>query len=364
MSIEKEVLACKKILRDNALAKIKLHQMAGRPGDSPRSEFASNPPTLAYLHKLKGKFLTPFLKARTCTRSDEQVVKAVGKPKDVQPIIDRLNADPGSTHTKKEDCLLLRAYLCRSSTDLTLEVPDESREVEEEKEDDAEAAAPVTMRSMFDEPELLAEVARCVVNLDADDVVVTEEEKTMRNDLVRKVLRHLDRFKTHTLESVPQLVNHWTIAAFEDNVQPIAELIVLLRLVSVNVGATKYGKSLLRSMSAACDLSVSDVSLLQGVMIVRDWQRGVYVNVVKASGTDSSGTNITFEKVHSDMVKASKKPADGKVFEESYPFKRPPSGIQGGVEGVYADLEMLVGIAIDTSQSTKCLTRLDKGMFY
>ena len=134
--------------------------------------------------------------------------------------------------------------------------------------------------------------------------------------------------------------------------------------MSVNVGATKHGKSLLRSMSAARDLSVSDVSLLQGVMIVRDWQRGVYVNVVKASGTDSSGTNITFEKVHSDMVKASKKPADGKVFEESYPFKRPPSGTQGGVEGVYADLKMLVGIAIDTSQSTECLTRLDKGMFY
>ena len=56
--------------------------------------------------------------------------------------------------------------------------------------------------------------------------------------------------------------------------------------------------------------------------------------------------------------------ADGKVFEESYPFKRPPSGIQGGVEGVYADLEMLVGVAIDTSQSTECLTRLNKGMFH
>ena len=31
--------------------------------------------------------------------------------------------------------------------------------------------------------------------------------------------------------------------------------------------------------------------------------------------------------------------------------------------GVYSDLEMLVGIAIDTSKSTECLTRLDDGMF-
>ena len=56
--------------------------------------------------------------------------------------------------------------------------------------------------------------------------------------------------------------------------------------------------------------------------------------------------------------------ADRKVFEESYPFKRPPSGTQGGVEGVYADLKMLVGIVIDMSQSTECLTRLNKGMFH
>ena len=77
-------------------------------------------------------------------------MKTVSKPKDVQSIIDRLNADPGNTHTKKEDCLLLQAYLCRSSTDLTLEVPDELCEVEEEKEDDTEAVAPVTMRLMFD----------------------------------------------------------------------------------------------------------------------------------------------------------------------------------------------------------------------
>ena len=56
------------------------------------------------------------------------------------------------------------------------------------------------------------------MNLDVDAVVVAEEEKTMRDDLVCLVKKHLDRFKAHTLESVPQLVNHWNITAFEDNV--------------------------------------------------------------------------------------------------------------------------------------------------
>ena len=147
-------------------------------------------------------------------------------------------------------------------------MPDESCEVAEEQEDDAEAAALVTMRSMFDEPELLAEVAHCVVNLDEEVVAVTEEEKTMRDDLVRLVLVRLDCFKAHSLGSKPQLVNHCTVAVFEDNIKQIAEMVVALRLVSVNVGAVCYGKSLLRSMSVAYKLSVSDVSLMQGVVIV------------------------------------------------------------------------------------------------
>ena len=113
--------------------------------------------------------------------------------------------------------MLLREYLCRSSTDLALVVPDEV-EALEEQEEDGEVVDPVITHSMFEDSDLLEEVACCVVNLDVDAVVVTEEERTMRDDLVCLVKKHLDRCKAHTLESVPQLVNHWTIAAFEDNV--------------------------------------------------------------------------------------------------------------------------------------------------
>ena len=104
--------------------------------------------------------------------------------------------------------LLLRAYLNKSSTDLTLEVPEALNEATEEQEEDSEVAVPVTMRSLFDDSELLAEVAGCVVNLDDVVAIVTEEEKSMRDDLVRLVLKHLVRFKAHTLRDRPQLVNH------------------------------------------------------------------------------------------------------------------------------------------------------------
>jgi len=60
---------------------------------------------------------------------------------------------------------------------------------------------------------------------------------------------------------------------------------------------------------------------IQGVAIVRDSQRGVYVNFIKVCGSDAKGTENTFGKVCSEMEVASKKPATGKKFECSYLFK-------------------------------------------
>ena len=63
------------------------------------------------------------------------------------------------------------------------------------------------------------------------------------------------------------------------------------------------------------------------------------------------------------MEAASKKPANRKPFETGFPFKRPTAGMQGGVKGIYSDLEILVGIAIDPSGSIDCLTRSNGGRF-
>ena len=157
---------------------------------------------------------------------------------------------------------------------------------------------------------------------------------------------------------MPQLVNHWTVVAFEDNIQPIAELIVLLKLVPANVGGICYGKSLFRAMSSARDLSVADVSLMQDVAVVQDFERGVFVNVVKASGTDE-----TFEKVRSKMKAASQKFPGKSNFEKGYPFKPPVTGMKGKVKGVYSDLEVLAGIVVDPSKDNEVITRPSDGMF-
>ena len=71
-------------------------------------------------------------------------------------------------------------------------------------------------------------------------------------------------------------------------------------------------------MSSACELSVAkdELSLMQGVAIVQDTQRGVFVNIAKASGMDAM-----FKTVCSKLEAASKKPASGNVFENGYPFK-------------------------------------------
>jgi hypothetical protein len=160
---------------------------------------------------------------------------------------------------------------------------------------------------------------------------------------------------------MPQLVNHWTITAFEDNVVPISELIVLSELVSANVGAISFGRSLLRSMSGACELSAVDdeLSSMQGVAVVRDKQRGVFVNVVKASGTGH-----TFKTMHSKLEAASRNPTAGNRFAIGYPHKRPSKMMRGHAKGTFSDLEVLIGITIDPSSNNDCLTRPSNGLFY
>ena len=91
---------------------------------------------------------------------------------------------------------------------------------------------------------------------------------------------------------------------FEDNSVPLSEFLVLLRFVSTNVGAIGCGKSLIRSMSTACELTVTKGELLsmQGVENIRDAQWGVFVNVTRASGTGN-----TFKTMCAKLETASKK---------------------------------------------------------
>jgi hypothetical protein len=358
---EQEMIDRQNILKANKEAEAKLHVLAGRDGDNCRSEFADNPPTLQHFHKLKGKFLKPFVLARLCTHSKGKIAGPVGKPSDVQVILDKLSADPGYPITSKEDSLLLRAFLNKSATDLTLKVEEASEQQDSEERDTSDVSPTDLVQSLFDNPELLAEVVACVVNLDTCIAFVTAAGRARRDDLACMIRVRLERFKRSHLKSVSQLANHWTIAAFEDNIVPMSELVVLLRLVTGNVGAIGYGKSLLRSMSAACELAVTEdeLSPMQGVAIVRDTQRGAFVNVAKASGTDN-----TFKTMAAKLETAAKKPTAGNRLANGYPFKRPSAVMRGDAKGTFSDLEMLVGIAIDPNCDSDCLTRLSDGMFH
>ena len=115
---EQEMMARQHILDANAEAEAKLHALAGRERDSCRSEFVDHPPSLQHLHKIKGKYLKPFVQARRCTHSKEKVVGKIGKPSDVQEILCKLDSDPSYPIASKEDSVLLRAFMNRSVVDL------------------------------------------------------------------------------------------------------------------------------------------------------------------------------------------------------------------------------------------------------
>ena len=84
----------------------------------------------------------------------------------------------------------------------------------------AQFRAPVNMHSCFDSSALLVEVVDCIVNLYACFAVVTNAAKVRQDYLARRAGARLNRFKRHNLQSAPQLVNHWTVAVFEDNIIP------------------------------------------------------------------------------------------------------------------------------------------------
>ena len=117
---------------------------------------------------------------------------------------------------------------------------------------------------------------------------------------------------------------------------------------------------LLRSMSAACKLAVTEneLSSMQGIAILQDTQRGVFVNVAKASGTDN-----TFKTMASTLKTTAKHPSAGNQLASGYLFKWPSTVVRGDAKGTFSDIEVLVGIAIDPNCDSDYLTRLSNAVF-
>ena len=104
---EQAIISRHDILRPSEEAESKLHVLAGSEVDSCCSVFIDHPPTLHHFSTLKGKYLTPFVQARLCTCSGDNITARVGNPRDVQVIVDKLSADAGHAFTKKRRLLVV-----------------------------------------------------------------------------------------------------------------------------------------------------------------------------------------------------------------------------------------------------------------
>ena len=98
--------------------------------------------------------------------------------------------------------------------------------------------------------------------LDACVAFESADMRAQQDDLARMIRILLGRFKICHLKSVSQLATHCTIAGFKDNGVPMSELVVLLCLLTGNIGAIGYDKSLLWSTPDVCNLTVIDDELL------------------------------------------------------------------------------------------------------
>ena len=71
--------------------------------------------------------------ARLCTDSEGKIGGIVGKPNDVQVILDKLSANPGYPVMSKEDSLFLLGFLDKSAMDLMLKTVEASKEQDSEE---------------------------------------------------------------------------------------------------------------------------------------------------------------------------------------------------------------------------------------
>ena len=129
--------------------------------------------------------------------------------------------------------------------------------------------------------------------------------------------------------------------------------------MSPNVEAAGLSDCLLKPLALghyANALASSDVSKLQGVALYYDKQRARFCRAIVVHGKDKS-----FGKQHgADLVNSKGR---SKGFAQLYPYTKPHNPEKGRWKELFSDLDLYVGLALDLTAETECLTRAENGLF-
>ena len=207
------------------------------------SELAERKAVIANLFILKSKGLEPFVFCRTfgsmSVPKGQKLPERVGKTNDVMAVLDKIDRDSQYQLQSKEDSLLFRAYRLRTVTDLPLKYQDVSQL---EEEVPAASSAPLVHgglkddnapQTFVDDEALVSEAQKCFISsvIDADSFLSSDVITIRCKTLIPIVISRLNDYRKGRLCGQQSLVYHPAMIAFEENLRPLCEIVLLLDLV-------------------------------------------------------------------------------------------------------------------------------------
>ena len=387
---EQEMINRQHFLNLNDEAEKKLHRLANRSADSDRSLLANVPPlqpandatppdaaaillherktVLTNLKKMKEKLLTPMHHCRSFKTSvvprGKKLTK-VGTVDNVLDVLKKLDTNTNYVVQKTEESLLLRVYL-KLTSDLTLEV---ETAVQEEQAPLVPYAygslrAPTSDHSFVGSETLLEQTKTCFLPsvIDNESFSPVETINAKVDSILSIVKTRLINFQQLRLKGERSLVHHFSMVAFESNLRPLCELVLLLGLVSRTVTSGNLDRSLLPATSGRTYITIDTLEELDdsspelAVLLLHDKDTAEFVSVVRVDAGIAK-TLKTLEDKSKEVGSSSK-------LCLAFPHRSLTThslGMQGKARGTFDELEKFVAIIINPNQSD-CLTKQVDGL--
>jgi hypothetical protein len=202
---------------------------------------------------------------------------------------------------------------------------------------------------ILDDAALMGEISSCLHGVDVNAVF-----DSSARDQVLAAKVHLSRRLDRRLLRLDAHVRHnFVWAACRDNIHSFAQILALVGQLPKYVAASSTDEQLLlpdpQRYHRPMEGHPNDAPL-EGVGVYIDSQRCKPVRSVLAHGR-------SFQKIHSDDEKSSKKPSSR--FTKRYPFRPPLHPELGGWNGTFASLTLCIGIGIKSGGNNDCLLRPD-----
>jgi len=385
---EQEMINRQHLLDMNDKAEKKLHQWANQSATSDRSLLADVPPlqpandanppdaaaialhqrttVLTNLKRLTKTYLKPMWQCRLFTTSAiprGQNLDTVGKVDKVLDVLAKIDRDANYAVKKNEESLVLRVYLKLTST-LTLEV--ETVAVQEVQAPLVPYAygslqAPTSDHSFVGNETLLEEVKTCFLPsvVDNESFSPVETINTKVDSILSIVKTRLTNFQQLRLKGERSLVHHFSMVAFEANLRPLCEVILLLGIVTRTVTSGNLDRSLLPATSGRTYIPIDTLDASSSelaVLLLHDKDTAEFVSVVRVDAGIAK-TLKTLEDKSKEVGSSSK-------LCLAYPHKILTAhslGMQGKARGTFDELEKFVAIIIDPNRSD-CLTKQESGV--